>query len=256
MSEKELPKYAYDLLNKVAKENGFSDYSIVINHSSKPTKGVAGELFRLQISENNNTSSERKKLELICKVAPYNANYRKQFCIDVLFRSEAIFYSKLMPAFDEFQVMKNVLYIDQFNCYPKCYGTLINNEKEEYAIILEDLQPRGFEIWPRFKLSPIEHVRRSMCELGKFHGLSYAMKDQQCLEFAEFKQLKIYWWKICQSEGMRAVFTEALSRAINTLTDNHHRNILRHVKNNFMLYLKDCFMPEGANCFKVICHGK
>lgn len=84
----------------------------------------------------------------------------------------------------------------------------------------------------------------------------YIVKDQQRNEFTEFKQLKIYWWKICQSESMRSIFIQALSRAIESVTDNQHRSILRHVKNNFMLYLKDCFMPEGANCFKVICHGK
>lgn len=255
MSEKELPNFAQNLLNKVARENGFSDHSIEINHSSKPTKGVAGELFRLKIFENKN-SNEKKILNLICKVAPYNANYRKLFCIDVLFRSEDIFYSKLMPAFDQFQVVKNVSHNDRFHCYPKCYGTWIDSDKEEYAIILEDLQSRGFESWPRFKPSPIEHVRMSMHELGKFHGLSYAMKDQQLNDFAEYRKLKIYWWTICQSESMRAVFIQALSRAIDTLTNNHHRNILRHVKNNFMLYLKDCFVPEGANRLKVICHGK
>lgn len=253
MSEKELPKFAESLLHKVAKENGFSDYSIEINHTSKPTKGVAGELFRLQIVENN---SERKTLDVICKVAPYNANYRKQFCIDTLFRSEIIFYSKLMPAFLEFQIAKNVPNNDRFQCYPMCYGTLIDSEKEEYAIILEDLLARGFEIWPRYKLSPVDHIRKSMHELGKFHALSYAMKEQHRNEFSDYKQLKIYWWKICQSESMRAVFTQAISRAIDAVTNIHHRNILRHVKNNFMLYLKDCFMPEGANCFKVICHGK
>lgn len=173
MSEKELPNFAENLLHKVAKENGFSEYSIEINHSSKPTKGVAGELFRLQISEKN---SERKNLELICKVAPFNANYRKQFIIDDLFRSEIIFYSKLMPAFAKFQIAKNIPNCDQFQCYPKCYGTLIDSEKEEYAIILEDLKARDFESWPRFKLSPIDHMRMSMCELGKFHALSYASK--------------------------------------------------------------------------------
>lgn len=253
MEETVLPHFAEKLLHKVAKENGFSDYSIELNHSSKPNKGVAGELFRLQISEKN---SEKEKLRLICKVAPFNANYRQQFCIDTLFRSEIIFYTKLMPAFEKFQAAKNVPSSDQFQCYPKCYATLIDNEKEEYAIILEDLQSRGFESWPRSKLSPIDHVRMSMCELGKFHALSYAMKEQHPDQFSEYKQLKIYWWKICQSESMRAIFIQAIGRAIDTLTNNNHRNILRHVKNNFMLYLKDCFVPEGANCFKVICHGK
>lgn len=253
MSENELPQYVKNLLQSIAKENGFSDYSIEINHSSKPNKGVAGELFRLQICENNN---ESKKLELICKVAPNNAEYRKQFCINELFKCEALFYNKLMPAFAKFQEAQCIPLNDQFRCYPKCYGTSIDSAKEEFAIILEDLQPREYDSWPKFQLSPVQNLRMSMHELGKFHALSYTIKNQQPNEFADYKQMKIIWWKFCQSEDMRAVFTQAIERAIDTLTTNQHRNILRHVKNNFMLYLKDCLLPEGGSCFKVICHGK
>lgn len=251
MCEKNLPNYAQDLLNKIAKENGFIDYTIQNDYSSTPGEGLAGVLFRIKISDNKSD----KKLELVCKVAPDNAIYRKEFCIDEAFHGEALFYTKLMPAFMKFQQEKNLPKDDQFRCYPKCYGTLINSEKEEYVIVLEDLTVLGYEKWPKSKLTPIEHVRQSMRELGKFHGLSFAMKDQKSDAFAEYKKLRDIFWTLCQSENMQAMFGSSFDRTIDSLKSEKHKNIVRHVKENFLRYVDDCFKPNTSDRFHVVNHG-
>lgn len=251
MGEKNLPKFAEDLLNKIAKENGFTDYTIKNDHSSKPGEGVAGVLYRIKISDNKSD----KKLELLCKVAPDNAIYRKEFCIDMAFHGEAAFYTKLMPAFVKFQKEKLLSKDDQFRCYPRCYGTFINSAKEEYAIVLEDLTVLGYEKWPKSKLTPIEHVRMSMRELGKFHGLSLAMKHQKPNEFQEFKKLRDIFWTLCQSENMQAMFGNSFERTIDALKSEEHKNIVRHVKDNFLRYVDDCFTSNTADRFHVINHG-
>lgn len=251
MIEKNLPNFAEDLLHKIAKENGFIDYTIQNNYSSKPGEGLAGLLFRIKISDNKID----KKLELVCKVAPDNAIYRKEFCTDIAFHGEAIFYTKLMPAFTKFQQEKHLPKDDQFRCYPRCYGTFINPEKDEYAIVLEDLTVLGYEKWPKSKLTPIEHVNKSMRELGKFHGLSFAMKDQRPNEFAEYKKLREIWWTLCQSENMQAMYGSSFDRTIDALKNEKHKQIVRHVKDNFLRYVDDCFKPNTLDHFHVVNHG-
>lgn len=251
MTQKNLPNFAKDLLHKIAKENGFIDYTIANNFASKPGEGLAGLLFCIKICENKSD----KKLELVCKVAPDNAIYRKEFCIDISFHGEAIFYTKLMPAFAKFQQEKNLSEDDQFRWYPKCYGTFIHSEKEEYAIVLEDLTPHGYEKWPKSKLTPIEHVRMSMRELGKFHGLSIALKDQKPTEFSEYKKLREIWWTLCQSENMQAMYASSFDRTIDALKNEKHKSIVRHVKDNFLCYVDDCFKPNTSDRFHVVNHG-
>lgn len=78
---------------------------------------------------------------------------------------------------------------DQFLSFPKCYATVANEDNEDseqYAVILEDLRPQGFKLWDKKKPTPIENARLVMRELGKFHGLSIAMKDQKPQEFSQF----------------------------------------------------------------------
>lgn len=252
MAEKVLPNFAENLLHKIAKENGFTDYTIEKKCLSKSGDGVAGVLFSINICDEKSD----KKLKLMCKVAPINVIYRKEFCSEIAFDNETIFYTKLMPAFATFQQEKNLSEDDQFRCYPKCYGTYFESWKEEFAIVLEDLTVLGYEKWPKSKLTPIEHVRMSMRELGKFHGLSFAMKDQKPNEFAEFKKVREIWWALCQSANMQAMYTCSFDRTIDALKKEEHKDIVRHVKDNFLKYVDDCFKPNTSDRFHVVNHGK
>lgn len=251
MSKKELPSYAQRLLNKIAKEHGFRNYSIQNIYASQPGESVAGEIFRITISE----AKTDKSLQLVCKVPPFDKQLFNELNLSVAFEREILFYSQLMPAFVKFQSEKNLLKISQFQCYPKCYGTWIDSVKEEYAIVLEDLRPRGFKKVDKSKLLQLEQLHLAMIALGKFHGLSFAMKDENPDKFAEYKKLDDLSVSLCQSKSMQAVFENAFEHAIDSLNSDKHKNIIRHVKNNFLQYSTDCFDAKGSDRFKIVGHG-
>lgn len=54
---------------------------------------------------------------------------------------------------------------------------------------MEDLGEEVFQMWNKSRPAQIENLRLVMHEIGKFHGLSFAMTDQRPAEFAEFQQL-------------------------------------------------------------------
>lgn len=252
MSKKELTSYAHRLLNKVAKEHGFRNYSIQDIYASQPGESVAGEIFRITITE----MKTDKRLQLVCKVPPFDKQLFNELNLSVAFEREILFYSKLMPAYVKFQEEKNLSVNEQFRCYPKCYGTWIDSGRGEYAIILEDLRPYGFKKVEKSKLLQLEHLNLAMTELGKFHGLSFAMKDQKPNEFSEYKKLTDLSISLCQSTSMQAVFQNAFDHAIDSLKNENHKNIVRHVKSNFQQYSMDCFDAKCSDRFKVVGHGK
>lgn len=251
MDVKSLPSYVYELLTKIAHENGLSGYSVYVNHCSQPGDGFTSELFRISISENKSD----KKLDLVCKVPPSSEKYREEFFSDVVFKNEALFYNKLMTNFAKFQENKNLKKHDQFLAYPKCYGTIIDDENQRYVIILEDLRPLGFEMWNKAKPVPIENARLTMSELGKFHGLSFAMKDQNPDQFAEIKQIKNNFGEGLKTENMSGMFANVLEYAIQLLKSEDHKTIIRHVKSNITRYSEDCFDDKASDRFGVLCHG-
>lgn len=251
MSKKELASYAHRLLNKIAKEHGFRNYSIQDIYASQPGESVAGEIFRIIISEAKND----RRLQLVCKVPPFDKRLFNELNLSVAFEREILFYSQLMPAFVEFQEQKNMSENDQFRCYPKCYGTWIDKNRGEYAIILEDLRLRGFKKVEKYKVLQLEQLNLAMIELGKFHGISFAMKDQKLDEYAQYKKLSDLSISLCQSTSMQAAFENAFDHAIDSLKSDEHKNIVRHVRSNFLQYSMDCFDGNCSDRFKVVGHG-
>lgn len=248
-----LPSYIQSLLDQIIEKNGIQNYSIEIKQGSQVGDGFMSELSCIKIKNNDNSE---KNLEIVCKIAPLNANRRKEFFSNLVFSRESYFYTKVMPAFVEFQSEKNVPTTNQFCAVPKCYAAISDDDTEQYVIMMEDLRPFGFKMWNKAKAAPIECMRLVMRELGKFHGLSIAMKDQKPKEFAEFKKLNDISQIFFQSTNMQGMFDASFDRAINALKNENHKDIMRSLKKNTLVHFQTCLNDEVTNRFGVVSHGK
>lgn len=124
-----------------------------------------------------------------------------------------------------------------------------------HVIVLEDLRPLGFQKCDKAKPISIENARITMRELGKFHGLSIAFKHQKPVEFEEFKQVKHYLLTTLQSKNMLDLFGKGYDIAEKTLTNEDHKEIVRHFRSNIFQKFSDCFDETASDCFGVLCHG-
>lgn len=252
MSEKStLPKYIQELLDKIINENDLKDCSVQVKQGSQIGDGFMSELSCITLAERNS----EKKLHLVCKVAPLNENRRKEFISDVAFAREAAFYTKLMPSFAKFQEEKKLSKEDQFLAYPKCYAATVDDKNGEHAIILEDLRPQDFKLWNKAKTSPIENVRLAMREIGKFHGIAIAMKDQRPNEFAEFEKFTDIFRFFFESKNMRDMIRGSYEHALTVLKKQEHIDIMSDLKENFLDYFENALNEKSATNFGVICHG-
>lgn len=252
MSEKELPNYVKEFLIQIINENGIKNYSMEIEPGSKPGDGYTSQILSITVTDRLND----KILNFLCKIAPTDGNLRKLLNTSATYKREALFYNEVMPVFAQFQEEKNLAEIDQFLAYPKCYATIIDDDNEQYAIIMEDLRPQGFEMWDKAKISTIENLRLAMHELGKFHGLSFAMKDQKPNEFAEFMQIDDLYGSFNKTEFIQEILRVNFNRSINSLRNEDHKDILRDIHKNFATYLDFCVCKKTANRFGVLSHGK
>lgn len=252
MDLSKIPEYVQEIFAKIAQENGFSDYLLEVNPGCKPGDGFMSELFRITISDKENNT---KKLELVCKIAPSNENNEMDSFTATAFRNEAHFYAKLVPTFEKFQEEKNIPKDEQFRSFPKCYATLIDEERQRYVIVLEDLRPYGFRMCDKSKLAPIENLRLTMRELGKLHGLSLAMKNQKPDEFAVVKEAKDMLKMSFEKESIREMFKGIFDLTINSLKKEQHKSIMRNLKDNMLAYVEFCLNAERTDDLTVLCHG-
>lgn len=245
-----VPNFVHKLIDQVAKDNGFKNLSVEISSGSEAGDGFCSKLYRIAIAE----SQSDKLINLIIKVAPLGETHRKEFFSDLTFKRETSFFSKFMPIFAEFQE-KRLVKEKQFSSYPKCYATFIDDNSFEYAVVLEDLRPQNFIMWNKAKLSPIENLHLVMRELGKFHALSFAMKDQQPHEFEEMTRADDLFLQFLQSKTIQGMYDKMYSETIKILKSEDHKNVLRHMKENLLAYFKDCLGEKAAEPFGVLCHG-
>lgn len=251
MSNDVIPKYIQALLDEIIEEYGFRDYSLQLKQGSQVGDGFLSELSCINILENGSD----KHLDLVCKIAPLNAIRRKEFLSNVIFGRESYFYNKVMPTFLKFQEIKNVPKGDQFCSIPKCYAAITDDKSEQHVIIMEDLRPHGFKMWNKAKTTPIENMRLAMRELGKFHGISIALKNQQPEQFAEFKQLTDISQTFFESQYIQGMFDASFDRAIKALKNEEHKNIMRTLKSNISGYFQCCLKEKISNRFGVVSHG-
>lgn len=246
-----VPGFANELFDKIAQENGFSDFSMKIEPGSLPGDGFNSDIYSIKITENGSS----KKLDLLSKIAPSSAARRKEFLSDELFKRESLFYSTFVPMLEKFQEEKKLSEEDQFHAFPKCYGAIVDSEREEYIIVLEDLRTLNFKMWDKSKPSPIENVRIAVRELGKFHGFSVALKNQKPTEFKVFKVFANLIPKFLQHKSTLEMIENSFLKAAETLENKDHQKIALHIKNNLMKYISHCFSETAGEHVGVFSHG-
>lgn len=259
MSVCDLPDYVVDLVNKIAKSEGFTEFNIVIKPGSNHGDNFMSVLTSAIISgarvNVNGDSIGNDELYLLCKLAPSNPVRRKEFHSVIVFQREVKIYQKILPLFAEFQREKGLAPSDSFIAYPKCYEAIADEEKDQFVIIMEDLRPQGFAMWPKFKGTPANHELLVMEHLGKLHGISFALKDQRPDAYEELKELDDLIIQFFNNESMTNVVNLGFDRAVAVLEDNDHKRIMEDVRANSRQYFIECLKEGVCEPFGVVGHG-
>lgn len=254
----DLPDYALDLINDVAKSEGFTDYTTELKPGSNHGDNFLGIMTSVTICgqrNNNDSTVSLEKLHLLCKLAPSNPIRRQEFRSVDVFRREAIMYNKILPQFKAFQAEKGLSDNDGFNSYPKCYAAIVDEEKDQFIVIMEDIRPKGFAMWPKRKTVLSEHSYAVVEQLAKFHAISFALKDQRPDDYAELKKLHDILSVFFYSGHMEAAFEKNLERTIKSLADADHIRVMNGVRGNLKKFFNDCHGDDVCEPFGVLGHG-
>lgn len=136
------------------------------------------EVFRLIIVGVREDGS-KCTAKVVIKAIPKNLGRRKTFRSADFFRNEINFYTKIIPGFVDFQAARSVT--DPFDAFPTCYAAHVDGEND--YIVLEDLGQYGFQTAVRQQGLDIVHCRKIMQTLGRFHAMSFAIRDQDPMLF-------------------------------------------------------------------------
>lgn len=254
-----LPDYCVELINKIAKQEGFTEYVLEENSGSNHGDGFQGIILRVLIKgKKKDAAGEEHKLYLICKMPPLNEYRKKEFSSELVFTREVYAYEKLLPAYAEFQREKGISNEDGFFEFPKCYGTYTDLENCNFVIVLEDLKAKNYQMVNKYDTLDYAHAKLVIQELGKFHGTSFAVRDQKPDLFAETKKLKMEMFdKFAENKMTMEFFVNIYKAAIATLNPDQTKLIekMEIIKDTFLNRMIETTKPGIAEPFSVVSHG-
>lgn len=197
-------------------------YKINVSSASKVGENnFIGIIYRVTFKKEDEIENGKTSIsKLILKVAPQNVARREQFVIRPAFLREIYTYDKILPFFRQFEESKGVIVEeDGFHEYPKCYRTLDSDINE--CLLLEDLSERGFKIIDRrTEEVTADHVHLVMKTLGKFHAISFALKDQQPEKFKEITSNLDEIFIVTGKEYLRDYFNKQAESVFNAVSDD------------------------------------
>ncbi|XP_049537412.1 uncharacterized protein LOC125952150 [Anopheles darlingi] len=263
-----IPDYVRDALLNVAQKLGFTvgqhtvDYDFRVNGGNR---SVVSVFYRVTFRE------EPREATVLCKVPPPGADNT----LLALFEREAFVYGKLLPAFEQFQrtsqqgdgasdtegepkPKEETLGEDTVSFAPRCYHAHCDVKKAEGIIIMEDVLRRGFSNRQKFEPMDYDHARLAMLQLGRFHALSLALKQQQPELFEQYRYMTdVTRERVLGCEGFAETMHLAFDSAMATLNpgDATKREKLVRLRDGFVEELQTINDTTQSDAFCVVCHG-
>lgn len=249
-----LPSYIEVLLAKIANEEGLVDSAVIVGSTTNKNDNFLGELVSVVVSGqriSENGSKKEQKLNLLCKYAPASS-LERGIKTELWFGREIFFYKNVAPAFKRFQEEKNMPAKEQFTSFPKCHEAVYDPESNICAIIMRDLRPDGFQMWPNKLPTPVDRMRLIVQEMAKFHAVSFAMKDQRPEQFAEFRKLPDLAGVFLNVPHFQFVFKQSIQRATNAMESEECKTIMAECLRN---YNANCLNGKFSDQSCVVTHG-
>lgn len=246
-----LSAYAESALHKVASAEGFVHYKFQIEEGSSIGDGFSGILIKVAIVENDSS----RELNVVVKSPPKDAFRRQAMGTMKLFEREVFMYSELLPEFVKFQ-RENYLTLGFYE-FPKCYLAEYDIVNDDTVIIMEDLKSLGYKMIDKNVPINYEHAKLSMATIGRFHAISFALRDRNPAVFEKFQKLDDITSNLMDNEMMASFFQGCIDRAIGTLRDDEvkRRNKMLNLKENMKEIMRDLGNPAGAEPYAVVIHG-
>lgn len=253
-----LPTNVRKKITEIAQQEGFKNESNITTASgSNLGDGFLGVVYRITITGKRNENSN-DSLSLIAKIPPSNEKRREFFGSYESFDREILAYQFYLPEIVNFIQERALNNAIPFSSYPKCYGTVsAQKSTDDYGLILQDLKQTEYKMWNKIEMISIDHANLVVIELGKLHGLSLSIKDQNKDLYEKIQQLNdVMLEKLI---GAKNFVDQNIDRAIDTLdliSDRIEIEKMKMLKENFRIYVQECVYPDDEEQrFMVLNHG-
>ncbi|KAK5642401.1 hypothetical protein RI129_008568 [Pyrocoelia pectoralis] len=241
---------------KALVEEAFPNHEILeVCNGSENGNNFLGLISEVTICKNKE-DNEHDTSHLILKTASQDENYRQIFPIREIYQREIFVYNEIFSEFLKIQKEKKLT--EGFQSFPKIYLTSSDNLQE--ALLMENMKKKGFKHINHRVGIDYPHALLVMKELGKFHALSYAMRDQKPEIFNRWADncTECFYSSNIRVPAIKAII-KLTKMIMNSFPPNQHeeeRKVLENFANDFPTIYKNIFLiKEDDRKYAVINYG-
>lgn len=167
-----------EILHDFLVQNDLENAEIIYEDGSNLGDGYLGVTKAITVKKG------RTIFDLFVKAAPKDEKLREILSTHMVFKQEITAYTEIFPAYTKFLQQK---IRQDLNLTPKCYSS--NAEESREFLLFENLKALGFKVFDKRKLLDEDHILVVLRNYAKFHGISYAFKEQRGEDFANLCQI-------------------------------------------------------------------
>ncbi|XP_060517130.1 uncharacterized protein LOC132696363 [Cylas formicarius] len=161
-------------IREVLKDKHAEDeLQVKINGNAEKGTGYLGDIAFAQVSVYKNKHLQ-KQYDLVVKIGKTGDAISQRFPVRLSCQREAFVYQKIIPAFNALLAEKN---LEPLDVTAKCFSILQKEELE--LLLLQNLATLGYEIHDKKLPMNLNHLKLTLQAYGKWHALSFAMRDQK-----------------------------------------------------------------------------
>ncbi|XP_031337195.1 uncharacterized protein LOC116166380, partial [Photinus pyralis] len=191
----------------------------------------------------------------IIKCAPEASQFRVFVPVTKIYVREVYFYEKILTEYQKFQEEKGVV---PFRSYAKYYTSYLEEPYE--TIIMEDMKAVGYKLYNRQDPLDYEHALMVMREYGRFHAISFAIRDQKPDLFQEFQRNlpEVLYDILADNDASKKLIQSQCSRARDSLDEVNNKRVydkFADFEEHMFKLVEKAIATDAAGRYAVISHG-
>lgn len=208
------------ILDEAANKLMIRNYKIYKNLASNISDGMMGNIYYGSIVNHDSN--------IICKVvikkAPSEMHHRAVSLIEPSYKNEIYFYSEIYPkliaSLENRDQVLDFYYSDSGLFIPTPEYVTSTCKLGNEMVVLKDLNAEGYEMKDQFKPLDEGHIRSVFKAYGRFHAISFCMKDENLEEFDNLlKPLTNIWETNLVNEEYAKKYTTLIEESIDEALD-------------------------------------
>ncbi|XP_060532510.1 uncharacterized protein LOC132705721 [Cylas formicarius] len=226
-ASEENPLSIRDSVLEVLQKHDVIDCEISLEGTTEKGDGYLGDITFIHVTAVKE-NGKSKNYDMVVKAGKPSKELRNKFPVRVAFEREIHMYSKVFPSFQQFVKEKKV---EPFQFVAECFGTLLSEDME--IIFCQNLKKIGYELHDRFTPCNMDHMKLTLESYGKYHAISFAMREQQPEIFKKLSEMECVWSAFAASETFPPMLKQVEKHLYEILEESKEIEMLRKFKERF-----------------------